>query len=197
MTLQFPLDATCIRMQANNFPAHLVTLLLLMLIMPAGAWGCPDYLNHTFKRLHSNEQVNLCEAYGDRPLLVINTASFCGYTPQFKGLEALHRRYGPAGLTVIGFPSNDFFQESSEEEKTAEVCYINYGVTFPMMSESSVKGRNANPVFKALADRTRAPRWNFNKYLIDSDGEVVAHFGSNIKPEDRVLTGAIESLLRQ
>ena len=161
----------------------------------ASAAHCPAYLNQDFRKLRSNESINLCKAYPDRPLLIVNTASHCGFTSQFKGLEALYQKYKDRGLVVVGFPSDDFKQEAKDEAKTAEVCYINYGVTFTMLSPVSVKGDTAIPAFKELAKQTAAPSWNFNKYLVKPDGTVVQHFGSKVTPDSAELTQAIESVL--
>jgi len=157
---------------------------------------CPTVLDHDMRKLRSADSVNLCEAYAGKPLLVINTASHCGYTPQFKGLEALYKEYHARGLEVAGFASNSFRQEAKTEEETAEICCINYGVTFDMYSEIPVKGDEAHPLFVELAAAQGAPRWNFNKYLLDSSGKVVAHFGSSTTPEDPTLRAAIESVLQ-
>ena len=166
-----------------------------LLVSSLAAAGCPEYLDHSMRKLHSREEVNLCQLQDGRPMLIINTASHCGYTPQFKGLEALHQQYRDDGLVVVGFASDDFRQEAKDEEKAAEVCYVNYGVTFTMIAPSHVKGDQANPVFRELAEQARAPGWNFNKYLVDGSGKVVQHFGSNTKPDSKVLTAAIESVL--
>lgn len=157
--------------------------------------SCPQYLDHSMRKLHSKEQVNLCEVASGKPLLVVNTASHCGYTPQFKGLEALHQKYRERGLVVVGFASDDFRQEAKDEASAAQVCYVNYGVTFTMVAPSQVKGSGANAVFRELASQTQAPAWNFNKYLVDSTGKVVQHFGSNTRPDSLVLKAAIESVL--
>ena len=158
--------------------------------------ACPEFLNHEFKKLHSADSVNLCSAYAGKPLLIVNTASHCGYTPQFKGLEALHRKFKDRGLVVVGFPSDDFNQEAKNQAETADVCYINYGVTFTMLAPSSVTGKNANPVFQELDRRTTEPSWNFNKYLVSADGKRVQHFDSDVAPDSPKLTTAIEQLLR-
>ena len=170
------------------------TLVALTLGSTAYA-SCPDYLDHSMRKLHSKENVNICEVQGGKPMLVINTASHCGYTPQFKGLEALYQQYRERGLTVIGFASDDFRQEAKDEAKAAEVCYVNYGVTFTMLAPSHVKGPDANPIFSELAEQSQAPSWNFNKYLVDSSGKVVQHFGSNTRPDSKVLQAAIEDVL--
>ena len=174
---------------------HLFISLTALAFSVSGYASCPDYLDHSMRKLHSKDQVNLCEMQAGRPMLIINTASHCGYTSQFKGLEALHQKYGEQGLVVMGFASNDFRQEAKDEARAAEVCYVNYGVTFTMLSPSHVRGAEGNPLFQALAEQSQAPSWNFNKYLLDSSGKVVQHFGSSTRPDSRVLETAIESVL--
>jgi glutathione peroxidase len=131
-------------------------------------------------------------------LLVVNTASYCGFTPQYEGLEALHAKYAPRGLVVLGFPSNDFLQEADSSEKIADLCFNTYGVKFPMFAKTSVRGAKANPLFAELAKSTgQAPAWNFTKYLVDRQGQPVAAFGSRVKPSDAALVAAIEKALAQ
>ncbi len=156
---------------------------------------CAAFLQQEFTRLRSSSKVNLCESFAGKPLLIVNTASHCGYTPQFGGLEALHRRFSARGLVVIGFPSNDFNQEAASIAETAEVCFVNYGVTFTMLAPSTVTGAKANPVFRELARQTREPEWNFNKYLVTPAGNVVAAWGSDVSPDSREIVSAIEKLL--
>lgn len=172
-----------------------LTIMALLIGSAVAAADCPSYLDHSMRKLHSKEQLNLCEVQAGKPMLVINTASHCGYTRQFKGLEALYQQYRDRGLNVVGFASDDFRQEAKDEAKAAEVCYVNYGVTFTMMAPSHVKGSDANPIFTELANQTQAPSWNFNKYLVDGSGKVVGHFGSNTSPDSKVLQAAIESVL--
>jgi glutathione peroxidase len=160
------------------------------------AADCPAFLDHDFKRLRSSQTVNLCAEYAGRPLLIVNTASHCGFTPQFKGLEALYQKYKTRGLVVVGFPSDDFDQEAKDEAETADICYVNYGVTFTMLSPSPVTGRAANPVFHQLGRRSSEPGWNFTKYLVSSDGELVQRFDSRVRPDAPELLQAIEQLLR-
>lgn len=161
----------------------------------APATGCPAFLDREFKRLRSSDSVNLCKAFAGRPLLIVNTASHCGFTPQFEGLEALNQKYRDRGLVVLGFPSDDFNQEAADQAETAEVCYVNYGVKFPMFAPSAVTGANANPLFRELARQAREPSWNFNKYLVSPDGKVVGYFGSRTAPDAPELRAAIERLL--
>ncbi|MGC3982510.1 MAG: hypothetical protein QM808_14770 [Steroidobacteraceae bacterium] len=161
----------------------------------AAADSCPAYLNQDMRKLRSSETVNICKLSAGKPMLLVNTASHCGFTPQFKGLEALHEKYKDKGLVVIGFPSNDFNQEAKDDAETAEVCYINYGVKFTMLSETSVKGDSANPIFKELAKQTKAPAWNFNKYLVTPDGKVTQYFDSKVTPDSAEMTQAIDKLL--
>jgi glutathione peroxidase len=174
----------------------LTTFALLCCIAPARAADCPAWLDHDFQKLHSSETVNVCKLAAGKPLLIVNTASHCGFTPQFKGLEALHEKYRDQGLVVVGFPSNDFFQEAKDQAETAAVCYINYGVKFTMLAPSAVRGRDVNPVFRELAKQTEAPSWNFNKYLVAPGGKVLAHYDSTVTPESKTLNRAIESLLQ-
>ena len=174
---------------------RIMAALLAISLSPLTLAECPAFLDHDLRKLHSKEMVNLCATSSGKPMLIVNTASHCGYTKQFKGLEALHNKYRGQGLQVVGFASNDFKQEAKSEEKAAEVCYVNYGVTFTMIAPSHVRGDNANPVFTELANQTKAPSWNFNKYVVDREGKVVAQFGSNTTPDSNVLEGAIESVL--
>lgn len=174
------------------------TILLLIACVfswPAQAADCPDFLDYDLPRLHSNESVNLCQLASGKPLLVVNTASHCGYTRQFEGLEDLHQNYKDRNLVVVGFASNDFNQEAKTEEEAARVCRENFGVTFTMVAPSYVKGQRANPIFREINRQSRAPGWNFNKYLINPRGGVVNHFGSRVEPDDKTLLEAIEALL--
>ncbi len=159
------------------------------------ALACPDYLKGDYRKLHSKDSVNLCELTENKAVLIVNTASHCGFTSQFKELEALHKQYKDKGLVIVGFASDDFKQEAKDEEEAAGICFLNYGVTFTMLAPTHVRGDNANTVFKTLAKESTQPKWNFNKYLIDKEGKLVEHFGSMVKPESEKLTGAIEKVL--
>jgi glutathione peroxidase len=156
---------------------------------------CPSILDHKFANL-LDEPVSLCQFRG-KVLLIVNTASECGYTPQYEGLEKLYRRYRDNGFAVLGFPANDFgSQEPGSDKEIANFCRVNYGITFPMFAKTSVVGANANPLFHELAARTgKPPRWNFHKYLLDKTGQLVAVFESAVEPEDRRVTAQIEKLL--
>ena len=121
----------------------------------ADAPACPATLNHQFPRLQDEKPQSLCQ-YSGKVLLVVNTASYCGFTPQYEGLEKLHARYKDRGLVVLGFPSNDFAQEKGSNKEIAEFCENTFGVQFPMFAMSSVRGRDANPLFKELAAATEA-----------------------------------------
>ena len=159
------------------------------------AASCPAVLKHTFNRLQDESPQDLCQ-YAGKVVLVVNTASYCGFTPQYKGLEALYARYAPRGLVVLGFPSNDFKQESEDAKKIADLCYNTYGVKFPMFVSSSVTGAGANPLYTELIKSTgNAPKWNFNKYLIDRNGKVLDYFPSKVTPEDPALVSRIEQAL--
>jgi glutathione peroxidase len=156
---------------------------------------CPSVLDHKFANL-MEESVSLCQFSG-KVLLIVNTASECGYTPQYEGLEKLYRRYRDKGFTVLGFPANDFGgQEPGSNKQIAQFCRLNYGVTFPMFAKTSVVGANANPLYRTLATLTgKPPRWNFHKYLLDRAGQPVAVFESAVEPADSRVTSQIEKLL--
>lgn len=159
---------------------------------------CGAVLSHSMQQLSTRETVDLCDSFKGKTLLVVNTASKCGFTPQFDALQKLHEEYSDKGLVVLGFPSNDFRQEHSDEARTAEVCYLDYGVKFPMFTTTSVRGSNANPVFRALIDQSgEQPSWNFNKYLVSPDEQTVVHFGSRTSPTDAKFIAELEKLLPQ
>ncbi len=160
------------------------------------AQQCPAFLDHDFRKLHSSQSVNLCKAYAGKPLLIVNTASHCGFTPQFKGLEAIHAKYKERGLIVVGFSSDDFNQEAKDEAEAADTCFLNSGVTFTMLAPQHVKGPDANPVFRELARQTQAPGWNFNKYFVQPDGKVTQYFDSQVTPGSARFSEAVEKLLK-
>ncbi|WP_261802501.1 glutathione peroxidase [Variovorax sp. PAMC28562] len=162
---------------------------------PSGAGTCPAILNYTFPRLQDEKPQSLCQ-YSGKVVLIVNTASFCGFTPQYKGLEALDTKYRSRGLVVLGFPSNDFSQESGSNKEIADFCESTFGVKFPMFSKSSVRGSEANPLFKQLAKISgTTPKWNFYKYLIGRDGKVVDAYSSMTAPEDRSFVRELEKQL--
>jgi len=158
---------------------------------------CPPLLNHTLPRLQDEQPQSLCQ-YAGRVLLIVNTASYCGFTSQFEGLQSLQAAYAGRGLTVLGFPSNDFRQEDADARKTAAVCFDTYGVKFPMFTPVRVRGAQAHPLFAELARATgQAPSWNFNKYLVGRDGRPIAHFGSTAGPTSDRIKAAVEAALAQ
>lgn len=157
--------------------------------------ACPKLLQHTVLRLQDEKPQSLCQ-YAGNVVLVVNTASFCGFTQQYKGLEALHAKYKDRGLVVLGFPSNDFSQEPESNAKIADFCENTFGVKFPMFTKTAVRGSDAMPLFKQLSDQTgTAPKWNFYKYLISRDGKTVKSFGSITGPQDKVFVNEVEKLL--
>ena len=165
-------------------------------VLAAGqAQACPDLLNHRFTTLQG-KAVDLCQ-YANRPILVVNTASKCGYTPQFEALEALHAKYRARGFAVLGFPSGDFkAQEFEDEKQIQEFCTLTYGVKFPMFQKVHVVGVDATPLYRDLAKAAgEAPKWNFHKYLVGRDGRLIASYGSKVAPDDPQIVAAIEKAL--
>jgi glutathione peroxidase len=162
---------------------------------PAAA-TCPPLLQHTFARLQDDKPQPLCQ-YAGKVLLIVNTASHCGFTPQYEGLEALYSKYAAKGLVVLGFPSNDFGQqEPGTAKQIADLCFNTYGVKFPMLAKTVVKGNDAHPLFKALTQATgQAPGWNFHKYLVDRQGRVLASWKSDVAPGSSALVSAVEKAL--
>ena len=156
-------------------------------------------IDHTVRTLEG-EELDLATFRG-RPMLIVNTASKCGYTPQYAGLQELHERYVAAGLVVIGFPSNDFGnQEPGSPDEIRSFCEDTYSVTFPLMAKVATKGPDQAPIYRTLTTETGKDirgdvRWNFTKFLVDGDGRVVARFESGVDPLDDQLVAAIEELL--
>ena len=179
-----------------NCARHLLFAIALLLpIAIAGAKG--GLLDRSFRPLAGKTTVNLQQAYAGKVLLVVNTASKCGYTPHFEGLEALHAKYKDQGFAVLGFPSGDFMgQEFGDEKQIQEFCTLTYGVKFPMFEKVHVKGKDATGLYKDLLATTgQAPKWNFHKYLIGRDGRTVSSFGTRTAPDDKALVAAIEAAL--
>jgi glutathione peroxidase len=186
---------TAVALAASKAVAPTATAADSPVVATTSTATCPAWLNQEYRKLHSSQKVNLCQAYAGKPLLIVNTASHCGFTPQFKGLEAAHQKYKQRGLVLVGFASDDFNQEDADESKAAEICFLNNGVTFTMLAPTHVKGKAANPVFAEMARQTKAPAWNFNKYLVRADGKVLQHMGSNVAPESTQFAAAVEALL--
>jgi glutathione peroxidase len=160
------------------------------------ATSCPAILKQTFNRLQDDAPQDLCQ-YAGKVVLVVNTASFCGYTKQYEGLEALYAKYSKQGLVVLGFPSNDFGkQEPGSSKEIADFCYNTYGVKFPMFAKSSVTGADVNPLHANLIKLTgKEPKWNFTKYLIDRHGKVLEYYPSKVTPDDKQMVSRIEQAL--
>ena len=159
--------------------------------------ACPETLNFTKRTLAGKEAVNLCDEYLGKVVVVVNTASKCGYTYQYEGLEALYRNYKDKGLVVIGFPSNDFGgQEPGTEKQIQDFCRLTYGVEFPMFEKTHASKYNADPIYKTLGRISgEFPQWNFHKYVLDRNGKLVASFNSKVEPQGSKMITTIEGLL--
>jgi glutathione peroxidase len=173
-------------------------LVLCAHVSVAAEPACPPLLRHTFNQLQTGEAQSMCR-YSGKVLLIVNTASKCGYTPQYEGLEALYKKYRDRGLVVIGFPSNDFGgQEPAGNKQIAEFCRTTYGIQFPLYEKTTVSELARNPLYLDLTRATgEAPKWNFLKYVVDRDGKPVASFISDVEPQSRELTTVIERLLNR
>lgn len=163
--------------------------------MITNAGTCPELYNHQYTTLQG-EKINLCD-YQDKPILVVNTASKCGFTPQFEALEGLYKKHKDQGLLVVGFPSNDFRQEPGDNKAIGDFCKMTYAVNFPMTPKSSVSGANINPFYKQLADKSgQTPKWNFYKYVILPGGKQVYAYESTVLPDSPEIIGKIKPYLK-
>jgi glutathione peroxidase len=173
-------------------------LIFLLMISQAQAADCPPLLDAALPTLTDDKPESICQ-YKGKVLLVVNTASECGYTPQYEGLEKLFRRYKDKGLVVLGFPSNDFGgQEPGSNKEIAKFCEANYGVSFPMFTKTSVARGSVNPFYQRLAASSGTrPGWNFHKYLVDRRGAKALSFDTRVEPSDAKLIREIERLLAE
>jgi glutathione peroxidase len=173
----------------------MIAELLLPLAAALAAPNCPAALRHDVRDITGGRE-SLCD-YAGKVLLVVNTASYCGYTPQYKGLQALQERYKAKGFTVLGFPSNDFGnQEPGSEKEVAEFCDNTYKVRFPMFAKTAVKAPGGSAFYDGLASATgQRPEWNFHKYLVSRDGKTVLSFKSDVEPESPAFVAEVEKLL--
>jgi glutathione peroxidase len=165
---------------------------------PAADADCPPLLRHTFNSLQTGQPQSLCQ-YKGKVILVVNTASYCGYTGQYEGLEALYRKYKDRGLVVLGFPSNDYgSQEPGTNKEIAEFCRTTYGVEFPMFEKAADVKVVANPLYVELVAKTgQAPKWNFHKYLVDRSGKRIESYASSVEPGQRAFVGTLERMLAE
>ena len=163
---------------------------------PGRAAACPALLDRTLPRLQDDAPQSLCQ-YAGKVSLVVNTASYCGFTHQYEGLETLYKRYRDRGLVVLGFPSNDFGrQEPGDSKQIADFCFNTYGVAFPMFAKTVVTGPKADPLFVELAKRSGSPpKWNFHKWLVGRDGQVIGAWPSGVEPLDPLLIREIDRAL--
>lgn len=180
----------------NRMIALLIAPVLLMFAHPALS-DCPSVLDHRFNNLNG-EPIDLC-AFSGKVALIVNTASFCGNTPQYRGLQALYDKYRDRGLVVIGFPANDFgSQEPGSNKEIRDFCELTYGVEFPMVEKTSVVAAMANPVFAELAKMTnQTPEWNFHKYLVSRDGLRAFSYPARMQPQSQEIVDRIEALLAE
>ena len=177
---------------------RVLLFLALSGLLPA-AYACSPLLDVSMRALAGKESHKLCEQFDGKVLLIVNTASKCGFTPQYEGLEALHAKYSAKGFAVLGFPSNEFMgQEPGTEAEIKEFCTLTYGIKFPMFEKTTVKGEQASPLYRRLKEATgEEPGWNFHKYLVGRDGRVIKSYGSRTKPDDKELIATLEELLAE
>ena len=180
------------------------TSLVISAVIAASAAGvasadtpCAPLLDVSKRPLAAAEPVHLCEAYRGKVVLIVNTASRCGYTPQYEALQALYEAKRDQGLVILAFPSNDFGgQEPGSAEEIREFCRVNYGITFPVFEKIRVARDGADPLYRRLGEAAgEYPAWNFHKYLLDRQGRLVATFPSRVRPDDPRLVKAVEEAL--
>ncbi|OYT98497.1 MAG: glutathione peroxidase [Burkholderiales bacterium PBB1] len=193
------MDAFNIRVLRTRLKSLIAAGLLMGCAASAHAAGCPALLDRSMLRLQDEKPQNLCQ-YSGKVVVVVNTASYCGFTSQYKGLEALYARYRERGLVVLGFPSNDFgSQEPGSNQEIAAFCSSTFGVKFPMFTKTRVStsaGADVNPLYAELRKATgSAPRWNFHKYVIAKDGTTVESYSALTAPDDKSFIETIEKLL--
>lgn len=181
-------------------PANLIRILAVVVTMMSShsIAQCSNLLDYSVRRLASNEVDHLCEVYRDKVVMIVNTASMCGFTPQFEGLEALYAKYKNQGFAVIGFPSPDFGgQEYASEKESADFCRLTYGVKFPMYATTHARKGLAAPLFKGLAEAAggKYPKWNFHKYIVGRDGQLIDYFSSFTAPNSKRIQNTIENAL--
>ena len=178
---------------------NIMLLATTLICLEVSASDCSPLLDFNVRSLNEKNEVNLCEAYQGRVIMIVNTASRCAYTDQYESLEKLYDQYKADGLVVLGFPSNDFGQqEPGNEYQIKTFCRTTYGVQFPMFAKTRVTGRNAAPLYKQLADAAGTyPRWNFHKYLIDRNGELVASYRSAVDPLDDLVVGEVKRQIKK
>lgn len=187
----------------ERFLIAAVIVLALLLGLDSISWAeeemseTDSYLEIPFKTIDGQE--TSLEQFEGKVVLIVNTASKCGFTPQYEGLEDLYEKYADRGFTILGFPANDFLnQEPGDNAQIKQFCTMEYGVTFPMMSKISVKGKDQHPLYTYLTEESPFPgkiTWNFNKFLLDRNGKVIARFDTRVTPEDEKLVAAVESAL--
>ncbi len=173
-----------------------------MILNPSPAAPPPEKSIYDFTMKNIDSQDVKLNTYKGKVVMIVNTASKCGYTPQYEGLQALYDKYKDKGLVILGFPANNFMgQEPGTEAEIKEFCTTKYKVTFPMFAKISVKGEDQHPLYNFLTNKATNPEfsgdvsWNFNKFLVDRSGKVVARYGSKDKPEGETITAAIEKYL--
>ncbi len=160
--------------------------------------SCPESLNFDLKVLGEDKMINLCDTYLGKVILVVNTASKCGFTPQYEGLEKLYQQNKDKGFVVLGFPSHDFYQEPGTEAEIKDFCNLTYEVKFPMFSKTNVRGKKAHPFFKLLSEKTgSSPKWNFHKYLIGRDGSIIDSYSTVTGPGSNKIIKKIDELLAE
>ena len=177
---------------------HLIAGLISLVIASGAAANCPPILNHVFPKLQDNTPQSLCQ-YQGKVVLVVNTASFCGFTGQYEGLESVYDKYKARGLVVVGFPSNDFGdQEPGSAKEIADFCRTTYGIKFPLMAKTDVAPPKTHAFYQQLIEKTGTrPSWNFHKYVIDRSGRRVASYASRTTPQSPELIAQIERWLAE